>query len=202
MSSINLSTETMEELDGWGHDLIVLTLFEDERPLKGLNGLADWRYKGRLSRLIMGSHFSGRNGEKLLTNTGGYLKAQRVLMYGLGRRSDFNNINFVHAGEEIFRIIRGIKAESVLMTLPGTSTKDPYLLDRMAVMARQIKAQFDGSVTIMVDPRENLSDLKAKFDLIDRELSRVTQKARIPAEGAPRLRPKIQSGGTRSEGGA
>jgi|GEM_PF-3278475 len=193
MSSINLSTETMEELDSWGNDLIVLTLFEDERPLKGLNGLADWRYKGRLSRLVMGSHFMGRLGEKLLTNTSSYLKAKRVLMYGLGRRSEFNNINFVHAGEEILRIICGIKAESVLMTLPGTNVKDPYLLDRMAVMAKQIKGQFEGSVTIMVDPRENLSDLKAKFDLIDRELSRVVQKQRNPTEGTPRLRPKTQS---------
>ncbi len=175
MASITLSTETLEDLDSWNHDLVVLTFFEDERPLKGLNGLADWRYRGKLSQFLMDESFKGRMGEKLLTNSDTYLTARRVLIYGLGSAEQFDNIAFVRVGEDILKISRKMKAESVLMALPGTKGRDPYLLDRMAVIAKQVKSLYKGDVTIMVDRRENLVELRAKFDLIDRELGRIVK---------------------------
>jgi len=182
-----LGQENLEELDRWNHDLVVLSVFEDERPLRGLNGLTDWRYHGKLSNLIMNEGFCGKLGEKLLNNTSTYLGAKRLLVYGLGKSNSFDNMAYVRAGEDLFKTIQKLKAASILMALPGTQGRDPYLLDRIAVLAKQIYQFYGGEVTLLIDQRENLLELRAKFDLIERELIKT---ARFPKTEAAPAQPK------------
>lgn len=65
-------------------DLLLLVRPED-RPLRGLAGLVDWRLLGELSRLLRRALFEGRAGESLLTVAGRRLPARRIFLYGLGR---------------------------------------------------------------------------------------------------------------------
>ncbi len=68
-------------------DLLVLPLFEDERPLRGLAARVDWIHCGALSRLIASGIVRGARGEALLFLTS-RIPTPRVLLIGLGSRAE------------------------------------------------------------------------------------------------------------------
>jgi hypothetical protein len=73
---------------------LLLTLFSDERPLRGAAGLADWRLCGRLSRLIKRGRLEGKRGETLMMPPGRRLPFGSVILFGLGSTRDFNEDRF------------------------------------------------------------------------------------------------------------
>src|SRR3989338_6290168 len=75
-------------------DVVALTFFEDERPLRGVAGLADWRMNGALSRLILNETLSGKEGESLLMSTDGRILSPRLLLFGLGETKAFDGKRF------------------------------------------------------------------------------------------------------------
>lgn len=78
---------------------LVLSLFTDERPLRGVAGLADWRLGGRLSRLLKAGRMTGRSGEvTLLPPSRRRLPFERLVLFGLGE-SDHPGL----FGEERYR---------------------------------------------------------------------------------------------------
>jgi hypothetical protein len=89
-----------------------LTVFEDERPLRGAAGLCDWRLGGRLSRLLGtgagAAHFQGRRGEQLLLPTGPRLPFSRIVLYGLGRVETFDEVAARVATRELLRALRKV----------------------------------------------------------------------------------------------
>jgi hypothetical protein len=68
---------------------LVLSLFSDERPLRGAAGLADWRLCGRLSRLLKHRRLSGEGGETLMLPPGRRLPFVRLIIFGLGERRGY-----------------------------------------------------------------------------------------------------------------
>ena len=68
----------------------VATFFDDVRPLQGTSALVDWRLNGRLSRLILDERISGDFLETLMIPLGGRLKAQQLLLFGLGASPAWN----------------------------------------------------------------------------------------------------------------
>lgn len=82
-----------DHLSKWGDvsgDALILTFFSDERPLRGAAGLADWRLCGRLSRLIRTQRLTGKRGETLLLPPGRRLPWKRIMVFGLGDSSRFD----------------------------------------------------------------------------------------------------------------
>jgi hypothetical protein len=82
-----------DELARWDEgsgDALALGFFSDERPLRGAAGLADWRLCGRISRLIRQRRLSGRRGETLMLPTGRRLPFKRLVLFGLGDSSRFD----------------------------------------------------------------------------------------------------------------
>src|SRR6186997_1926823 len=99
------------ELAKWeeaGGDALLLTFFADERPLRGAAGLADWRLCGRLSRLIKQGRIEGKRGETLLLPPGRRLRFGRVLLFGLGDSSRFDE----EAYRRDVRWIRSVAAKA------------------------------------------------------------------------------------------
>jgi len=87
-----------DELSRWDEssgDALALGFFSDERPLRGAAGLTDWRLCGRISRLIRQRRLSGKRGETLMLPCGRRLPFQRVILFGLGDSSRFD--------EEVYR---------------------------------------------------------------------------------------------------
>ena len=68
-------------------DLAVVPLFEQERPLRGGAGRADWRLCGKLSALIAAQRLTGASGEAALLASFGGLRAPLLLVLGAGPRA-------------------------------------------------------------------------------------------------------------------
>ncbi len=68
----------------------VVTTFADFRPLKGVASLVDWRLNGRLSRMLIKNRFRGDLNEVLLIPSEGRIKAQDMLVVGLGLKTTFS----------------------------------------------------------------------------------------------------------------
>ena len=173
MATITLVPENLDELDQQQCDVLVLSFFSDEKPLKGLNGLADWRTCGRLSRMLMRQDVVGNLGEKTLMNTAGRLPHQRIILWGLGEQSRFDNMAFVRSVEQMFRTVRSLKADSCALCIPGAQRTDDFILERMAILIKEIRLTYDGQVVLMMGKRQNFKEMQAKFDLIQEEVGKV-----------------------------
>lgn len=77
---------TLEAVDQAAGDALCLFVEEDERPLSGLAGLADWRLRGGLSRFLRAGLVKGTAGEALLT-LGTRLGFKRMFLFGMGPRA-------------------------------------------------------------------------------------------------------------------
>ncbi len=71
-------------LDAAEFEALVLWVPPEERPLRGLAGLCDWRLCGTLSRILSEGWYSAGPGEVLLVPSGGRLAARRLFAFGLG----------------------------------------------------------------------------------------------------------------------
>lgn len=98
----------------------VMTYFQDERPLKGTTGLADWRLCGRLSRFILDDRIDGRFGDTLMFPVGHRLKVERVLMIGLGYRASFNFESYSVCIRKIMDTLYKMQINNFALALPGT----------------------------------------------------------------------------------
>lgn len=84
---VELTHRPLERVEA---EIAVAGFFSDERPLRGGAGRADWRLCGGLSRRIEAGDLAGRSGEALLIGCGRALRAPRLLLLGLGARSEFD----------------------------------------------------------------------------------------------------------------
>ena len=85
--SIAIEASTIERT---GADLVAVPLFEDERPLRGGAGRADWRLCGKLSALLAAGEISGARGEAALVATFGGLRTPLLLVLGAGSRESYD----------------------------------------------------------------------------------------------------------------
>ena len=77
---------TLEAMDQANADSLCLFVGEDERPLTGLAGLADWRLSGALSGLLRAGLLKGVQGEALLTPAR-RLPFRKLFLFGIGSLS-------------------------------------------------------------------------------------------------------------------
>ncbi|HWV37592.1 MAG TPA: M17 family peptidase N-terminal domain-containing protein [Vulgatibacter sp.] len=78
-----LDLEGLDALDG--EDLVAFAGLED-RPLRGLAGLVDWRACGKLTRLVKDGVFAGEAGEALIALPAGSVRIRRLFVMGKGTK--------------------------------------------------------------------------------------------------------------------
>jgi hypothetical protein len=113
---INFIEKLPEKSDA---QLFVATLFEDEKPPRGLSGLLDWHLNGKISRFILEELFSGRFGEKLLFNGPSRLPWERYMLIGMGIYNEVTQENYRKISELIVSSIVDMKYDSVCCQVPG-----------------------------------------------------------------------------------
>lgn len=94
--------DRLRDLDG-----IALGIFEDERPLKGITGFADWRLHGLLSRLVLRKQLSGSLFENCLVPSDGRLPMEKVFLFGLGALNEFKVDTYRQVAAEIVSTMSG-----------------------------------------------------------------------------------------------
>jgi hypothetical protein len=111
----------LTELERCPDELVAAGVFEDERPLKGLAGLVDWRLCGRLSALYLGGFASGALGERVLRPTGGRLPQPAVLLMGLGPRGALGLERAAQVARATWEVAVGLGARSISCEIFGAA---------------------------------------------------------------------------------
>lgn len=117
--AVDLETGPLHRMDA---DVLLVPFFEDERPLRGPAGFADWRLCGLLSEGLRDGALVGAAGEAALLPGGGPLRAGRVLALGLGARADFGEARLRRATAEAAGRLRALRAGVALLPLAEEAT--------------------------------------------------------------------------------
>ena len=78
-----------ESLERSKVDLVVAGFFVDQQPLRGGAGRVDWRLCGLVSEQILAERIHGKRGEAILIPSSGQMRANHVMLVGLGVRSKY-----------------------------------------------------------------------------------------------------------------
>ena len=100
-------------------ELVVVTFFENDRPLRGEAGRVDWRLCGMLSDLLVRGALRGSGGEAALIPTFGRLRAPRVLVLGLGSATGFGALEVKSMARAAVQRCAGLRVRSIALALPG-----------------------------------------------------------------------------------
>jgi hypothetical protein len=109
----------LRALDGAGAELLACAAWSDERPMRGLAGLLDWRLAGRLSALAKDGFLKGDLGEVLLVPGRPHLPFEKVLVFGLGPRATFGDDAYREVALHMLRVLRGLHVRRAVVELPG-----------------------------------------------------------------------------------
>lgn len=110
----------LHALDQIRAEALVVCLFQDERPPRGVAGLLDWRLCGRLSDLLIAQQVSGALGEAVLFPSYGRLPFARVCAFGLGPMVEFTPARAREAAGQVATSLHKLRVASFAMTLPGS----------------------------------------------------------------------------------
>ena len=77
----------LDEIDG---EILVGSVFVDQRPARGVVGLADFRLGGRLSNLMRTGFVTGAFGEVVMIPGKPRLSFDKLLLFGAGERKRFD----------------------------------------------------------------------------------------------------------------
>lgn len=101
-------------------DAIIVNLFEGVKKPGGATGAVDQALGGLVSRAIAQGEFQGKTGTSLLLHTQGKLRAERVLVAGLGKQEQFELETVRAVTGEALRLLRTRGCRRVGTILHGT----------------------------------------------------------------------------------
>ncbi len=109
----------LRRLDELSADLVVCTFFEDERPMRGLAALLDWRLAGEVSARLREQFATGASGDALLMPCRPRLPFDKLIVLGLGLRAAFDDEVFRSALAHVVRVTTGLASRRSVVELPG-----------------------------------------------------------------------------------
>lgn len=142
---------TSQEIDQIQTDALVLSFFEDERPLKGSTGLTDWYMCGRLSKLIMSDFISGRFGEPLLMPAKRGMPFSKVLVMGLGKQAEFSVERFEYVIRQVCETLIKMNVNQFSLALPGVETSALDPAEAAEILGKVIPECFQGNPELLTD---------------------------------------------------
>jgi Cytosol aminopeptidase family, N-terminal domain len=116
---LRFTAPDLHALDQIGTEILVACVASDERPPHGVAGLVDWRLAGRLSRMMHRGFFTGALGEVLLIPAKPKLPFDKVVLFGIGERANFDEEVYRACLGHILHTLKGLRARSAVAELPG-----------------------------------------------------------------------------------
>ena len=151
---LRFATPELRKLDLLGTEVIVSTLASDERPPHGLTGLLDFRLAGRISRLIQSGFAAGKVGEVVLVPGKPKLPFDKIVLFGIGKQSEFNDPVFRAVIDKMLRTMEGLRARSAVVELPGRHF-DAISPERAAdILLEAAGGQKEHDVWTLIEPLE------------------------------------------------
>ncbi|MCL2823269.1 MAG: leucyl aminopeptidase [Polyangiaceae bacterium] len=109
----------MRQLCAVGGEVLACCMFEDERPVRGLAGLLDWRMAARLSNYMSSGTLSGKLGEKTLIPGKPRIPFEIVLLFGMGQKNRFTERVFLQIVSGIVDTLSGMRVRKAVLERPG-----------------------------------------------------------------------------------
>lgn len=125
-------------------DVLVVGIFSDVRPLRGLAAEIDWIHQGVLSRLILGEKISGKVGETILLATQRKLPTSKVLIQGLGDKRSFNGSSFHSSNMNALASVFQLGVRRCALELFGINQSSLGTGDYVEIMTEVIRRHSDG----------------------------------------------------------
>lgn len=119
IQTLHLVEPDLRAIDGASAEVIACAVFADERPLRGLAGLLDWRLAAKLSGLAKSGFLTGAEGEVVLVPGRPKLSFEKILVLGLGPRSTFGDGVVRRALARLLATLEGLNVKRALVELPG-----------------------------------------------------------------------------------
>lgn len=150
------SSQPIEEIDA---EVLVLFHLEDEPAPRGRLGQVDWILCGTVSRLRARGKFAGERGATALLVPNRKLKADRILVVGLGHQADLSMVALYRLSYQAAQAILDLHCTHVAMEPPFRAfpheaparIQQAFLEGFMAELRRgQPDASF--AVTLLVSP--------------------------------------------------
>lgn len=118
----------------WTGDCVLVGVYEKGKLGQGADDI-DSASKGLIARHIKDGDISGRSGTSLLLPAVPGVRAQRVMVIGLGKSSRFDITRFRRATEYAVKILKDSKVRSVAnyLSLEDVDGSSPYYLARFSV---------------------------------------------------------------------
>jgi leucyl aminopeptidase len=99
-------------------DLLLFFQLEDEPAARGRLGRVDWLLCGALARLRARRKFAGERGGHVLLTSAGKLRAERVLIVGLGRREALTLNALYRLSYDVARAVLQLGSDSLAVEPP------------------------------------------------------------------------------------
>lgn len=112
----------LRQIDTVGSEILACGLFEDERPIRGLAGLVDWRMAARLSRRIEAGDLMGDRGEVTLMPGKPRMPFEKLLLFGLGSKQRFDEEVFLEVVHRMLDTLCGLRVRMAVVERPGRHT--------------------------------------------------------------------------------
>lgn len=135
---IQLAELTLGSIDAADVEAVALFIVDEERPLRGLAGLCDWRMYGALSRALREGWFAGSLGETLLVPARLGQGQVRVFVFGLGAGAALRQAQALEKTlPRAFQTLRKAGVASCCLSLPWPGCELEDSLERWARWAPQ-----------------------------------------------------------------
>lgn len=153
MVELRFVAPDLRRLDEASAEIVACAVFTDERPLRGLAGLLDWRLSGRLSRLAKTAFLKGEAGEALVLPARPRLPFDKALVVGLGARASFGEAVCKKALERIFDALSGLSVKKAVVELPGRGA-DAIGAERAAEILFDVLGDDERDALVLVEGPE------------------------------------------------
>lgn len=169
MITYDFVSVSLDSLDTLQAEVIVLPFFSDERPLRGAAGLLDWRLCGALSRKLLAGYLDGQFGDKALIAEPQKIKADALLLVGLGLSHEFDPDAAKRASELIAAALNRAKLSTAALVLPGRSMDLIGSLDAMELWLAASSGHNSIEEIIVIERAEEHRVLESLFDGLRRQ---------------------------------
>jgi hypothetical protein len=144
----------LRSLDGSGVELLACSVWSDQRPMRGVAGLLDWRLAGALSRLARKGFLAGELGELLFVPGRPRLRFEKVLVFGLGARSGFGEGTFREVLAHLLRALEGLRVRRAVVELPGRAERLVEAERARELVLESLGGSEENDVWWLVEPPE------------------------------------------------